>query len=294
MSYDARVFNVMIASPSDVASEREIVREVIYEWNAVHSERENIVLLPVGWESHTSPEMGARPQEIINRQTLKKCDLLVGVFGTRIGSETGKYPSGTVEEIEEHIALEKPVMIYYSKELGDPDTFDSDQYTKLKEWKKENERRWLFVTYNDDADFKGKFSRQLQIKVNEHEIFQFRGEEINAGLEVEASESNILQLSDTAKIILKAVSQDRYGYISYDVKSYEIVIRLSGDGINGKNRIPNQNPRVVAQWKAALKELTTADLLENIGGRKDTMFQTTQFQITYRGYEIADMIEVKT
>ena len=40
MSYDAKVFNVMIASPSDVESERSIVREVIYEWNAVHSERE--------------------------------------------------------------------------------------------------------------------------------------------------------------------------------------------------------------------------------------------------------------
>ena len=39
MGYNARVFNVMIASPSDVASERSIVREVIYDWNAVHSER---------------------------------------------------------------------------------------------------------------------------------------------------------------------------------------------------------------------------------------------------------------
>ena len=293
MSYDARVFNVMIASPSDVAAERVIVREVIHDWNAVHSERENIVLLPVESESHSSPEMG-RPQEIINRQTVDKCDLLVGIFGTRIGTDTGEYDSGTIEEIERHNILGKPVMIYYSKELGDPDTFDSDQYTKLNEWKKKNERRWLFVTYNDDADFKDKFYRQLEIKVNEHEIFQFRREEINTGLGMEESESTILQLSDEAKVLLKAVSQDRYGYISYDVKSYEIVIRLSGDGINGKNRIPNQNPRVVAQWKAALKELTTADLLENIGGRKDTMFQTTQFQITYRGYEIADMIEVKT
>ena len=108
MGYNARVFNVMIASPSDVASERSIVREVIYEWNAIHSEKENIVLLPVGWESHSSPEMG-RPQEIINRQTVDKCDLLVGIFGTRIGTDTGEYDSGTIEEIERHIALE-PVL----------------------------------------------------------------------------------------------------------------------------------------------------------------------------------------
>ena len=136
MSYDARVFNVMIASPSDVASERSIVREVIYDWNAVHSERENIVLLPVGWESHSSPEMGARAQAIINVQTVAKCDLLVGIFGTRIGTDTGEYPSGTVEEIEEHIALGKPVMLYFSKRLGDSDTFDKDQISSSEDKKK--------------------------------------------------------------------------------------------------------------------------------------------------------------
>ena len=208
MSYDARVFNVMIASPSDVGSERSIVREVIHDWNAVHSERENIVLLPVESESHSSPEMG-RPQEIINRQTVDKCDLLVGIFGTRIGTDTGEYDSGTIEEIERHNALGKPVMIYYSKELGDPDTFDSDQYTKLNEWKKKNERRWLYETYNDDADFKDKFYRQLEIKVNEHEIFQFRSEGINSVLEMEESGSNIPQLSDDAKFLLKKASHNQ-------------------------------------------------------------------------------------
>ncbi|TOH23138.1 DUF4062 domain-containing protein, partial [Vibrio parahaemolyticus] len=62
MSYNARVFNVMIASPGDVASERSIIRDVIYEWNAVHSSSRNIVLLPIGWESHSSPEMGHSAQ----------------------------------------------------------------------------------------------------------------------------------------------------------------------------------------------------------------------------------------
>ena len=281
MSYDAKVFNLMIASPSDVESERSIVREVIYDWNAVHSERENIVLLPVESESHSSPEMG-RPQEIINRQTVDKCDLLVGIFGTRIGTDTGEYDSGTIEEIERHNALGKPVMIYYSKELGDPDTFDSDQYTKLKEWKKENERRWLFVTYNDDADFKGKFSRQLQIKVNEHETFQFRGEEINAGLEVEASESNIPQLSHEAKVLLKEASQDSEGYVLYHVTTSGASIRT-----NNKNITPDRNPRIVAQWVAALQELEDAYLLVNKGPRE-------VFQVTYRGYKVADMIEVTT
>ena len=57
---------------------------------------------------------------------------------------------------------------------------------------------------------------------------------------------------------------------------------------NGKNVIPNQNPRIIAKWKAALKELKEAELLEN----ED--HQDELFRITHRGYEIADMIEGAT
>ena len=90
----------MIASPSDISSEREIVRDVLYEWNVVHSEDKKIVLMPVGWETHAHPAMGDRPQEIINKEVLAGCDLLVAVFWTRIGSPTGVSASGTVEEID--------------------------------------------------------------------------------------------------------------------------------------------------------------------------------------------------
>ena len=213
MSYDARVFNVMIASPSDVASERSIVRDVIYDWNAVHSEREGIVLLPVGWESHSSPEMGGRPQEIINRQTVDKCDLLVGIFGTRLGTDTGEYESGTIEEIEKHVALGKPAMVYFSKQLGDSDGFDKDQYAQLEELRQDYESRGLYGIYDSDVDFKNKFYRQLEMTVNTHEIFQFQDEIINSNFRREELENNIPQLSDEAKALLKEVSQASQGYI---------------------------------------------------------------------------------
>jgi len=128
MSFDAKVFKVMIASPSDIIKEREIIREVLSKWNAANSELRGIVLLPVGWETHSTPEMGDHPQKIINKQILKECDLLVGVFWTRIGTSTGDYPSGTVEEIEEHIKTGKPAMIYFSSAEIKPDKLDSDQY----------------------------------------------------------------------------------------------------------------------------------------------------------------------
>ena len=136
MSYSAVVYKVMIASPSDVSAERSIVREVLSEWNVVNADVRRQVLLPIGWETHTVPEMGDRPQALINKQILHDCDLLVGVFWTRIGTATGEYASGTVEEIEEHIKAGRPTMLYFSSAPILPDSVDHDQYRRLKEFRR--------------------------------------------------------------------------------------------------------------------------------------------------------------
>ena len=52
MAYSARVFRVLIASPSDVEEERDAVVSVIQAWNDLHSRSREIVLLPLRWETH--------------------------------------------------------------------------------------------------------------------------------------------------------------------------------------------------------------------------------------------------
>ncbi|MCL1628273.1 DUF4062 domain-containing protein [Roseibaca sp. V10] len=99
MPYNASVFSVMIASPSDVAKERMLIRETIHEWNDINAKAAKSVFLPVGWETHSAPDLGGRPQDIINKNVLKHCDFLIGVFWTRLGTPTGEFESGTVEEI---------------------------------------------------------------------------------------------------------------------------------------------------------------------------------------------------
>ena len=138
MSYQATVFNVMIASPSDVETERELAREAINEWNALHSEDKGIVLLPIAWDTHTSPEMGAHPQTIIDKQILEKADLLIGIFLHRLGTATLDALSGTAHEIDHHVDINKKLaMIYFLKETVDPSTLDHEQYDKLMAFKKD-------------------------------------------------------------------------------------------------------------------------------------------------------------
>ncbi len=280
MSYQAKVFNVLIASPGDVASERAIIRDVIYEWNAVHSVTRNIVLLPIGWEYHSSPEMGASPQAIINKQILEKCDLLAGVFWTRIGTPTKEHPSGTVEEIEKHMKSGKPAMLYFSGQPVVMESVDLKQYQELQSFKKSCQSRGLYESYDSHSDFKDKFYRQLQLKVNQHEIFASTREG-EQELEPVQSKTKLPSLSGEARIILKEASLDPHGHVLY--------LRVIGGThiqVNGKDLTSSNERREIARWEAAIQELANQELLIEIGHKGEI------FELTNVGYQVADMIEL--
>jgi nucleoside 2-deoxyribosyltransferase len=122
--------------------------------------------MPVKWESHSAPLLGNRPQAIINEQLVNECDLLVGVFWTRIGTHTGVSVSGTAEEIEHFVAQNKPVMLYFSQSPVDPEKIEIDQFTVLKTFKEKMRLKGLTESYSGIPDFRQKFSRQLAINLN--------------------------------------------------------------------------------------------------------------------------------
>jgi len=165
MTFSANVFRVLIASPSDVSEEREVAAATIQEWNNLNANERQIVLLPVRWETHSAPEYGRRPQAIINQQLVDDCDLLLGIFWTRIGSSTGVADSGTLEEIERIANLGRPVMLYFSQARQDPERIDLEQLGKLREFKKKTLPNALVESYSSTVDFRDKLSRQLEIKV---------------------------------------------------------------------------------------------------------------------------------
>ena len=161
MSYSATVYRVLISSPSDTVKEREAIPEIIYTWNSINSENFNVVLLPVLWETHTTPQMGDRPQEIINKQIVDSSDILIGTFWTRIGTKTGKSESGTVEEIEEFISSEKPVLLYFSSRPVEPTSIDHEQYKRLKSFKEKCKEEGLIENYSEISELRKKVSRHL-------------------------------------------------------------------------------------------------------------------------------------
>ena len=167
MPYPANVFRILIASPGDVAEEREIVVRAISEWNDLNSHERQIVLLPLRWETHSSPDHGVRPQSVINRQVADHCDLVIGIFWTRIGTPTGVSESGTIEEIERAAETGKPVMLYFSQAKQDPDTIDLEQLARLRDFKRKTLPNSLVETFTTQIEFKDKVSRQLEIRIRE-------------------------------------------------------------------------------------------------------------------------------
>jgi hypothetical protein len=135
MPFRAETYRVLIASPSDLSEERQAATEAINEWNAQHAAAEVVVLLPVKWETHATPRSGVRPQAAINQQLVGGCDMLVGMFWTRLGTDTGVAESGTVEEIDQFVGAGKPALLYFSNRPIDPNRIDLAQHRKLRDFK---------------------------------------------------------------------------------------------------------------------------------------------------------------
>jgi hypothetical protein len=274
MPYQATTFNVMIASPSDVAAERAAVRQALADWNVIHSASRRIVLLPIGWETHSSPQMGQHPQKVLNEQLLARSDLLIGVFWTRIGTPTPTHASGSVEEIEEHISAGKPTMLYFSNQPVRLDSVDNEQYTKLSAFKASCKQRGLFEEYLDLAEFREKFFRHLQLKLNDDPYFAV-SESRDPIVAFAPSEPD---LSPEAKVLLVAAAKDD-----------GIIMKLAYLGgtdvqAGGRNFIESKDRRSVAKWEAAVEELEREGLTEDKAGKNEVYF------VTHEGYRVADTL----
>lgn len=155
------IFRALVASPSDCTHERRLIPEVIAEWNAVHSYSNAAVIEPVLWETHSRPDLGERPQGIINKQLVANCDLLIGAFWTRLGTPTGEAVSGTAEEIEQFRAAGRPVLLYFSGAPVVPDSLDAAQYAALTEYRKSLDDQGLYSRYESLAELRAQLQRHV-------------------------------------------------------------------------------------------------------------------------------------
>lgn len=276
MPFKAQTILVMVASPSDVSAERQIVRTVLGEWNDIHSERLRTVLLPVAWETHAVPQMGSRAQEIINRDLLARCDVLVGIFWTRLGSPTGNEASGSVEEVKRHMGAGRPALLYFSNQPVRLDSIDDEQYIALKKFKRECEAQGLVETFNSATEFHDKLLRHLGKFIPDRFPVQGIGESIPVA---EFRQRSSIDLSGEARRLLKAGAADRSGSILFLHVMGGPVLQAGGQQLNDP-----RNAREQASWEAALEELEEKGLIVAKGYKREI------FGVTKAGYDVADQL----
>ena len=153
-------YDILIASPSDTAAEREIVAECIREWNSAHSSHSGIACHDLRWEIDSTPSFGERGQQIINDQLVDRADILIGIFKSRLGKPTGAAQSGTVEEIERFVSANKPVMLYFSTGSV-PRDHDPEQLALVKSYEQSISGKAIYKPFSDEHDLRRKVSRDL-------------------------------------------------------------------------------------------------------------------------------------
>jgi hypothetical protein len=94
------VFSLFVASPGDVADERNRLEEIIRELNITWSRELGIRLELVRWETHAYPGISQDAQAVINEQIPADYDLFIGLMWCRYGTPTGRAGSGTIEEFQ--------------------------------------------------------------------------------------------------------------------------------------------------------------------------------------------------
>jgi len=161
--FDASTLEVFIASTNDLMEERNATEEVLREWNSRNSKARQIVLKSLRWEEDSTPELGPGSfQAVINKNLLDRADLLVGILGKRLGSPTANSIAGTVEEIDRFAAARKPVLLYFSDRQFNLSEIDPKELERVRDFRQSMQRRGLYCTFKDIADFKAQLRNHLE------------------------------------------------------------------------------------------------------------------------------------
>lgn len=263
MPYNAKILQVMISGPSDTNELVDISEKAIVQWNNIHGFNRKILLNPMHWTRNTLAQAGQRAQDFINQDILARSDSLIAIFKNKFGSDTGKYASGTLEEIEESIKLRKQTMVFFSDEDIPRSQSGSSDLQQVEDFKKKY--FGFYKTYSSNDDFRNKLRDQLDLWVNKLET------EGDSYFEIK---KEILPTIDDVNLKILDQVKSNNGQIHYFKSS-------QGDTISfGKSlKIDQfQNREEFAKMKSRIQDLVHNGYLEKISENR--------YDLTGKGYEV--------
>ncbi len=221
--FAANTYKIMIGCPGDINEEVDIAIKVINHWTTLHAEQSSTVLIPIHWTTNSYPEHGAHPQSLLNGQLASKSDMLIGIFGARVGTPTEKSQSGTIEEIEEHIEASKPVMLFFRRQ-NDTSNIPASEIEKLQAFKSNVKNQCLYREYDIPSSFEATFTDALELFLANNWLSVPKPEEvIHSSIKLSQDEINVLKswtesnAPDAHSTVYKGGAVFIIGDRSYDV-----------------------------------------------------------------------------
>ena len=155
------VLRVVVASPSDVQSERARLDQVVEEVNQGVARDRDLLLELVKWEKDAFPGFHpAGPQGLIDTVLrIEECDLFIGIFWRRFGTATADAGSGTEHEFlrayETWQKTQRPQILFYFKNKAfTPGTSEEiNQLQQVVAFKERFPPEGLYWGFRTAADF---------------------------------------------------------------------------------------------------------------------------------------------
>lgn len=196
---------IFLASPSDLAEERVIVRNVVNGLNVLTRATMNVHLELLAWETDAYPSAGVDAQDVINNQIGNDYDIFIGLMWKKFGTPTSRAGSGTEEEL--NIAYEKHVetkgatkiMLYFSDKPIAPKDIGIEGISKINNFRARAERLGiLHWSFNSES--------QLENVLKGHLINQVK--DVKKELDNNAQEGGGVQTEDKSMMHVHTGHED--------------------------------------------------------------------------------------
>ena len=124
-------YDILISCPSDIQEDVKVIENTVEIFNKEYANFHGIQFNLKYWSKDVLFSYG-RSQDIINEQIVMSSDMIIALFGRKLGSDTGKFKSGTIEDL-------------------------------LKVRKFQEEYNGLYITYKEESELQSKIEQQLKL-----------------------------------------------------------------------------------------------------------------------------------
>ncbi|TXK74893.1 hypothetical protein [Mesonia sp. K4-1] len=244
---------LLISRPSDVKNELDSIKLITEEISKTLGDQNNYILELINWDQDTYTQIGDDAQDVLNKQFKNKYEILIGIIWSKIGTETKRDKSGTVEEI--NLAISNPnkeQLIYFNTQTpGDMSSIDPYQLIKINDFKKDLQNKGvLYKEYSSIQKFESLFRLNLINLIND----KFINKKESKVLEVEVlnEETTNDKYAHITKIIEKV---DNYDENNMDLDLYDTV-RIAKSNLDLVTSSLNSITETMNDWTTTLTNRT--------------------------------------